>query len=195
MRKLAIPSRNALIRDRSFYVKVWLVGEALAAFLDRIHIVEVGVGHQIETNRIALDMKKARGGISVPEFSKLLERMVINAEAVIDNADEAGLATVLLLQMIRQGREIGARIPADANAVAERLKERVGGALAELAEAVRRDVPTARDPLALIRQSSGQRYSAEVGTGLGPHIGDPRQPQLIYRYYEYLLQNVRGPVS
>jgi len=120
--------------------------------------------HQIETNRIALDMKKARSGISVPEFSKLLERMVVNAEAVIDNADEAGPATVLLLQMIRQGREMGARIPADANAVAERLKEQVGGALAELAEAVGRDVPTSRDLLALIRQSSGQRYSAEVGT-------------------------------
>lgn len=120
--------------------------------------------HQIETNRIALDMKKARGGISVPEFSKLLERMVVNAEAVIDNADEGAPATVLLLQMIRQGREMGAQIPADAHAVAERLKERVGGALAELAVALGRDVPTAGDLLAMIRQSSGQRYSAEVGT-------------------------------
>lgn len=120
--------------------------------------------HQIETNRIALDMKKARGGISVPEFSKLLERMVVNAEAVIDNADEGAPATVLLKQMIRQGREMGAQIPANADAVAERLKERVGGALAELAEALGRDVPTAGDLIALIRQSSGQRYSAEVGT-------------------------------
>jgi hypothetical protein len=120
--------------------------------------------HQIETNRIALEMKKARGGISVPDFSKLLLRMVINAEAVIGNADEGGPAAVLLTQMIRQGREIGAEIPADADAVIERLKEREGGALAELAEALGRDIPTTGDLLALIRQSSGQRYSADVGT-------------------------------
>ncbi|MGU3660225.1 CHAT domain-containing protein [Methylobacterium fujisawaense] len=120
--------------------------------------------HQIETNRIALELYKGRTGITSPEFSALLERMVINAQAVIDSADDVGPAATMLVQMIREGRKMGARVPANADAVAASLMEKLEGKLAERAEALGRDVPSACDLLLMIRQSSGQRYSSDVGT-------------------------------
>lgn len=173
-------SQGANANDRQYWhetLVAYRIQREMGAFDDAARtllraerqLAEMGVfdeyRHQIETNRIANEMSRARvHSISLPDYTRLLGRMVDNAKAVIEANDEPGPAAVLLVQMIRLAEDWKTPIPPDAGEIVAKLTERMGGALAEKVDVLGRDVPSADDLLALIRQASGQRYSSEVGT-------------------------------
>jgi CHAT domain len=136
--------------------------EAVLANMGRLE----AYAHQIETNRIATVMKRARvDSIDFEAFADLLRETALNARAILDANDEAEPVSMLLSQMTRQARERGIPVPADADDLLTELRIRLGSGVAEQADVLGRALPSADDLLALVRLSGTQRYSSEVGTG------------------------------
>ena len=120
--------------------------------------------HRLDTLDLQIrQMRLQIGASEKTDLEILLGDVVQNSKTVLQHHDDTGPTAAMLGQLLRQAREVGAAIPAEAEGVyAELLKYTTGG-YRSLISMMSKDAPLAEELLDIIKIGRSIRYSDDVG--------------------------------
>lgn len=152
-----------LLRDSGLHTQARLLVQKGRQIFQGMELLG-SYSHRLDTLDLQIrQMNLQTGSSERAKLEALLADVVRNCEAVLKHHDITAPAAALLGQLLRQAREIGATIPADAHGVYTELLRQAKGNLHSLINTMSKAAPSANDLLTLIKANNPTRYSDDVG--------------------------------
>lgn len=152
-----------ILRDSGLYKHARSVIQKGRHILQRMDLFDA-YSHRLDTLDLQIRQINLQiGGSERADLDALLADVVRNGEAVLKHHDITAPAAAMLGQLLRQAREIGAAIPAEADGVYAELLKHSRGSDYSLISTMSAVAPSADELLTLIKTNSSTRYSDDVG--------------------------------